>query len=94
MNNELPTMTIAEAVKSKTNHFNIKRGCLECGSKERYLPNFNPHSCVCVGCCPEPWKSISCKKLKTEEKILNAKKQKMIKDNWCIPSVFGGYNTV
>lgn len=94
MNIDLPTFTILEAVKNKIKHFNIKRPCLECGSTERYLPNLNPHSCLCVGCYPEPWKAISCKKLKTAEKNLNKKKEKMRRDNWSIPVVFGGFNTV
>lgn len=91
---ELETMTILQAAKNKIKHFNTKRACLICGSKEKYLPNFNPNTCVCVGCYPNPWEVLSHADLTREEKANNKKKQKLKKENWSLPTVYGGYNTI
>lgn len=93
-NKFLHMMNTTQACKLKVRHFYAKQCCTICGSKEKYLPNFNPNTCVCVGCYPNPWEVLSHADLTREEKANNKKKQKLKKENWSIPTVYGGYNTI
>ena len=90
----LHAMSTKQACTLKVRHFYAKQCCTKCGSLEKYMLNFNPSSCVCVGCYPEPWKEASCGKLNASENKRNKEKAKLKKDNWGLPVVFGGYNTI
>lgn len=94
MDKFLHIMNTTQACKVKVRRFYAKQCCTICGSKEKYLPNFNPNTCVCVGCCPNPWEVLSCKNLKTDEEQKNKNKQRLKKENWSLPTVYGGYNTI
>lgn len=90
---ELQVMTRINAFKSKTRHFLSSRACRECGSLERYFKTWNDSDCICLGCFPDFDKIKSIGKTKSEINKHNEKVEKMKKDNWSIPIVYGGYNT-
>lgn len=94
MSKFLHLMSTKQAISLRVNHFYAKIPCKACGSREKYLMNFCPSSCLCVGCYPEPWKDESCGDINAAQNKHNKEKAKLKKENWGLPVVFGGYNTI
>lgn len=89
---DFPLMTRKEAFDTDTKYFQCAKGCKDCGSKLRYWTTKSDSSIFCFGCHPDT--SETCSKIKVASKKHNDKVKKMIKDNWTIPTVYGGYNTI
>lgn len=82
------------AFKHKIMNFYSTRKCYDCGGYERAMQTTSKSSCHCAVCYPIVGSDISYQTVYLKEKLLNEEKAKLIKKNWSIPVVYGGYNTV
>lgn len=90
----LHIVSYKNAFKYKIMNFYTTKKCRDCGSHERAMQTPSQSSCHCAYCYPIEGSDITYQSVYLREKSLNEKKAKLRKDNWCIPVVYGGYNTV
>lgn len=89
---QFPKMTRKQACDTDTIYFTTNKVCPECGDNRRWRANKNKYFIYCYTCFPDG-DILFPRDINKQEKDYNAAKQKLMKSNWSIPVVFGGYNT-
>lgn len=88
----LPTLSTAEAIRTRTARYNAIRPCKACGSHERFMARWSNGGVACVG-CEGITEGSSLGKVNSAIGNHNRKVKKTSRQNWGIPVVFSGMNT-